>query len=178
MKIGVMSDSHQNLKYLKGVAEYLVNECQVDMLIHLGDDYADAEVLEDRGVPVLKVPGVYDPEYLEPGITNRLIEPLGDLRVMISHTVESHANDQPGDLVPEEVIRDRKADIFLYGHSHLYDISREKGILYFNPGHLQKVDKKRGKPPTFGLLTIDGKKATAEIIGMKKEKILGAEFEL
>jgi len=57
MKIGVLSDSHNNLSYLKEAASWLIEKKRVDLLVHLGDDMEDARILEEFGVRVLKVPG-------------------------------------------------------------------------------------------------------------------------
>ncbi|HIH97334.1 MAG TPA: YfcE family phosphodiesterase, partial [Thermoplasmata archaeon] len=73
MKIGVLSDSHGEAEGLERAAK-LLNEIGEDVLIHLGDDSADAKALEKHKIKVIKVPGVFEPAYEDPSIPNRLIE--------------------------------------------------------------------------------------------------------
>lgn len=177
MKIGVISDSHRNLNYLRKAADYLVKKEGVDWVVHLGDDYTDSEILKEYGVKTLAIPGVYDPEYKEPEIVNRVIEEFGDLKVMISHTVKSHDNDKAGDLVPEEVIANKEVDIYLFGHTHIYDLYLKDNILYLNPGHLKEEDIK-GKPASFSLLEIEGKEVDVKIIRLDGEIVKEGRFTL
>ncbi len=153
MRLGLLSDTHQNIEDLRLAIDRLLSE-DVECLVHLGDDFQDAETFDEFEIDsVIKVPGVYDPEYSDRTIPHRLIENLGGYRVMFSHTMESHPNDFPEDLKPEECAAGGEIDILLYGHTHVPSIDVRKSILHVNPGHLKKSDKK-GHPPTYGLLEI------------------------
>ena len=174
MKIGVMSDSHGNIEYVRKAAEYIM-EAEVDYIIHLGDDYYDARILDNLPVNVIKVPGVYEAIYQDASVPNRLVENIAGLRVLITHTKDSHRNDLPQDRKPEEYIASRKIDIVLFGHSHSFGAKLEGGILVVNPGHL-KTEDKRGEA-TFALLDIN-KDVTVTILNMKQEVKLEASFEL
>jgi len=174
VKIGVMSDSHGNIEYVRKAAEYIM-EAEVDYIIHLGDDYYDARILDNLPVNVIKVPGVYEALYQDASVPNRLVEDIAGLRVLITHTKDSHRNDLPHDKMPEEYIASRKVDIVLFGHSHSFGAKLEGGILMVNPGHLKTKDK-RGEA-TFVLLDIN-KDVTVTILNMKQEVKLEASFEL
>lgn len=56
MKVGVVSDRHGNLAYLKRAAERLSQE-DVEIIIHLGDDFKDTNILSEFDVKVLRVRG-------------------------------------------------------------------------------------------------------------------------
>ena len=174
MKIGIMSDSHGNIEYVRKAAEYMM-EAEVEYIIHLGDDYYDARILDILPVNVVKVPGVYEAVYQDASVPNRLVENIAGLRVLITHTKDSHRNDLPQDRKPEEYIASRKIDIVLFGHSHSFGAKLEGGILVVNPGHL-KTEDKRGEA-TFALLDIN-KDVTVTILNMKQEVKLEASFEL
>ena len=174
MKIGIMSDSHGNIEYVRKAAEYIM-EAEVDYIIHLGDDYYDARILDNLPANVIKVPGVYEAVYQDASVPNRLVEDIAGLRILITHTKDSHRNDLPYDKMPEEYIASRKVDIVLFGHSHSFGAKLEGGILMVNPGHLKTGDK-RGEA-TFALLDIN-KDVTVTILNMKQEVKLEASFEL
>ena len=78
MKIGVMSDSHGNIGYVRQAAEYMM-EAEVEYVIHLGDDYYDARILDNLPTNVIKVPGVYEAIYQEASVPNRLVEDIAGL---------------------------------------------------------------------------------------------------
>ncbi|HAW50416.1 TPA: hypothetical protein DCX16_05670 [bacterium] len=175
MKIGVVSDSHKNLSYLRKALGYL-KDFSVDMVIHLGDDYTDSVILGEYNIKNIRIPGVYDPEYMDNNIKNRIIERINELSILISHTKASHKNDQEGDIIPEEVINKKEADIVLYGHSHLYEIKKEGEIIYFNPGHLQEIGAK-GRSATFGMLELkENEIIICSIFDLNKNCIIKEEF--
>jgi hypothetical protein len=168
MKLGVLSDSHNNLKNLERAGEILVKEYGVEILIHLGDDYEDAKILEKFKVKLIKVPGVYSSFYQNPEIPNRRIEEFEGVKILISHMENSHQNDLPTDLTPEEIIEKKLVDLVLVGHTHIPKIEEREGVFILNPGHLQEEDKK-GFPPSFGL--VDLKKKLVQIIQLSDKKI-------
>jgi putative phosphoesterase len=173
IKIGLVSDSHGNLDNLRRAAEILVNQ-KVDLIIHLGDDYDDAKILESLGIEIIKIPGVFSDYYKNSKIPNRLIKQFGNFRVLLTHTLASHENDLPGDLKPEELIEKKKIEAIFYGHTHIPRIHQEKGILCINPGHLKKEDKK-GYPASFALLDI-GEKIKAKILTLNGKEIARINF--
>ena len=174
MKIGIMSDSHGNIEYVRQAAEYMM-EAEAEYIIHLGDDYYDARILDILPVNVIKVPGVYDAVYPDASVPNRLVEDIAGLKILITHTKDSHRNDLPHDKMPGEYIASGKVDMVLFGHSHSFCVKLEGGILMVNPGHL-KTEDKRGEA-TFAILDIN-KDVTVTILNMKQEVKLEASFQL
>jgi putative phosphoesterase len=173
MKIGVLSDSHNNLSYLKEAASWLIEEKRVDLLVHLGDDMEDARILEEFGVRVLKVPGVFEAYYQDPGVKNRIVEEFEGKKILLSHTEEVHRNDPPPhvkELIrPEELVLKKEVDIALFGHTHIPKIEEKGGVLILNPGHL-KLEDKKGYAPSFGIVDLHGR--TLEVITLEKKVVI------
>jgi len=167
MKIGIVSDSHGEVENLKDAVDWLVDG-GAEKIIHLGDDYDDAEGLK---IEVIRVPGVFSRYYKDPEIPNRRIEEIEGWRVLLTHTEQSHENDLPTDIKPEEVIERREVELVLCGHTHIPKIEEKGGILYINPGHLKKKDKK-GYPPSFASVEFTREKVDAKIIDLKSKEII------
>lgn len=164
MKIAVFSDSHGNLDNLQKAVGKATKE-GAEILIHLGDDYKDAQSLENFALQVIKVPGVYDQEYTERNIPHRLIKEFGKVGFLITHTPSSHENDFSSDIKPEEVSAKKEVKVVLYGHTHIPKIEEKESIYWINPGHLKKEDKK-GHRPSFALLEITNGEIKPKIINL------------
>lgn len=175
MKIGVMSDSHGNIEYVRKAVECMMEE-EVDYIIHLGDDYYDTRILDILPVNVIRVPGIYEAVYKDVSVPNRLVEDIADLKVLITHTKNSQRNDLPNDIKPEEYIVSRKIDIVLFGHSHSFYARVEDGILMVNPGHLKAEGK--GGEATFAILDISNRNIDVKMVNIKKEVKRLANFQL
>jgi hypothetical protein len=147
-----------------------LKEIGANVLIHLGDDSEDTKVLDRYRVKVIKVPGVFELAYKNPSIPNRLIKQFEGWKILITHTSISHPNDLLIDLKPEELVEKRRVDGVLYGHTHIPKIEIRKGILFLNPGHLKKQDKK-GFPSTFGLLEIKEREIKTQVIDLKGKQM-------
>jgi len=178
MKIGVISDSHKNIEYLRNAIDHLKDIEKVDEIIHLGDDYSDIDQIKGpllsflfKFTPIIRVPGVYDPEYKDPKIMNRAMIEHDGWKFFLSHTLTKHENDLPEDIDPELASTSLGVDVFLYGHTHIPKIEEKGRIFYINPGHL-KDDDKRGFPPSFAVLDIAKEEIKVKIIGLKDKKVL------
>ena len=149
MKIGVVSDTHGLLR--PEVAPALAG---VERILHLGD-VGKASVLEalEKIAPVTAVRGNVDrdgacgklPETEVLLLEGRYIYMLHDLKTL-------HLDPAAG-----------KFAAVLFGHTHVPNFYRKKGVLYFNPGSCGP--RRFELPVTVGVLTIgaDGELA-AEII--------------
>ncbi len=163
MKIMVISDTHEDLAAIAGVLDFLKTE-KIDRIIHLGDYYDDADLIERQGYDLVKVPGTWDTCYYpSPEVSNRKFIEIGGWKLFLSHTPESHYNDRADDIKPETIIHRGDADIFLYGHTHRAEIKRKNGMVFINPGHMSS-DENRGCPLTYALLEIGTDEMTASIM--------------
>jgi putative phosphoesterase len=150
MLVGVVSDTHGNREGMLRLAERL-KSLGVQTLLHLGDDYRDMNTLSQAGLRVIGVPGVFCPEYREPGIPNRQIVEMDGVKLLLTHTETRHHYDNPQDLDPE--LACYEVDAVLFGHTHVPGLEERQGVAWINPGHLRhRTD--RGHPPTFALLHI------------------------
>ena len=161
--IAVVSDTHGNLEGLRNAVREITSRYTIDLFVHLGDNYEDAEVFDEFGYDYLRVPGVFHDLYADRRVPNRLVERLAGWTFMLSHTPESHPHDLSGDPRPEALQASRKIDVLLFGHLHVPSIEVEKGVLRVNPGHLKDGDK-RGFASTYALLDVGKDLIKARII--------------
>jgi len=149
MKIGVISDTHGLFR--PEVAPALAG---VDRILHLGD-VGKPSILEDLAkiAPVTAIRGNVDreghcsklPETEVVLIEGRYIYMLHDLGTL-------HLDPAAG-----------KFSAVLFGHSHIPNFYKKKGVLYFNPGSCGP--RRFELPITVGLLKIDEEgELEAEII--------------
>lgn len=141
MIIGVMSDTHGNRVLMHRVAERMVSEHHVDVIFHLGDDYADGEELRSAGCPVRGVPGLWCKEYHNPQVPNTIVEDFGGIRIACAHADQ----DVRGAAA--------RAAIILTGHTHESGIRKTGKAVRLNPGHL-KAKAHRGRPASYALITL------------------------
>lgn len=168
MLVGIVSDSHGNVDAVRQAAARF-QAAGVDYAIHLGDDYSDIGPLQEAGLSIIAVPGVYCPEYSDPLIPNRRVETLGGVKVLLSHTPSRHRNDQPGDLDPEAEASE--VSVVLYGHTHIPALAERQGTLWVNPGHLKTSDAK-GYPPSYALMHLTPENVTVKIVALETGDVL------
>ena len=127
MRIVILSDTHcmvndaiERLRLLKP-----------DVLIHLGDHTADAEQIHAAvpGIPMYCVKGNCDPYSKEPA--ERVLEFAGH-RIFAVHGHRFGVKD--GLLRLYYAGLEHRADIILYGHTHVADVAEKDGVLVLNPG--------------------------------------------
>jgi len=148
-KIGVVSDTHGLLR--PEVAPALTG---VERILHLGD-VGRASVLQglEQIAPVTAIRGNVDKEGPCSELPETEVVLIADRYVYMLHDLKTlHLDPAAG----------RFAAV-LFGHTHVPNFYRRKGVLYFNPGSCGP--RRFELPVTVGLLTIreDGEFA-AEII--------------
>jgi hypothetical protein len=152
MKIGVVSDTHGLLR--PEVAPALAG---VERILHLGD-VGKASILDELAkiAPVTAVRGNTDrsgpcgelPETDVVLVADRYVYMLHDLSTL-------HLDPAAG-----------KFAAVLFGHSHVPNFYRRKGVLYFNPGSCGP--RRFELPVTVGILTVrDDGEFEAEIVKLR-----------
>lgn len=142
MKIGIISDTHRNRALHESVLNLLLT-FGVSKIYHLGDDYMDSELEIEYGLEVVRVPGLYCPEYREGTVDKVAYDTVQGVSVVLAHDFKDISES------------DRQChDIVLYGHTHKQEMRVENGRLYLNPGHL-KSDSDKGRPPSYATLAVD-----------------------
>ena len=127
MRIGVISDTHRDRKFVKRIENIFFD---VDMIIHLGDNVEDVLQIEKfyRG-PVINVKGNCD---FSVSVPSERIEILKGKKFFITH---GHRYDVKYDLSRLKYrALEEEADIVLFGHTHLSKVIYESGIWFVNPG--------------------------------------------
>ena len=134
MRIGVISDTHDNARNVARIVEVL-REARVERVIHTGDitRAATLRMLAEIAVPVFGVFGNNDRDRgalaeVAAELGFELAEPPLELhwagrRITVVHDRRAH---------PELALGTR--DVLLHGHDHRYSLERVNGTLIFNPG--------------------------------------------
>lgn len=165
MKIGIVSDTHGNYELLETAVDWLIRKHKISMLYHLGDDYDDVRYLGDRFLEIVQVPGIYDERYKNGSLPAKSFETVLGLSILLAHSYEKN-------VTKEDV---QRSDIIIYGHTHREELKLADGKLFINPGHLKgPLDK--NMPPTFALLTVQDRNASAAIYGMNFKPVRAIEL--
>ena len=142
MKILVLSDSHQIMKYMVEAVELE----HPDYVIHLGDCVGDAQDLQKHYpmLPIAFVRGNCDFFDLEE--ETKLTEYDG-VRILITH---GHKYGVKSGLLRYLLAaKENQVDIALFGHTHCAYCENESGIWMVNPGSCGA-----GARPTYAIIEI------------------------
>lgn len=133
MKLGIMSDSHDNIPNVKLAVE-LFNKHGVDLVVHAGDFIAPFAIdsLAELDCRVVGVFGNNDGERI---VLAKKFELIGEVHPNLASATLGEKNIAVMHF-PELAIPIAKSgdyDIVVYGHTHKIDIQKEKSLL-LNPG--------------------------------------------
>ncbi|MFZ7119363.1 MAG: metallophosphoesterase family protein [Eubacteriaceae bacterium] len=144
MKIGIISDSHGNIKNIKKAVNQLG---EVDYIFHLGDNVIDAlKIKEMVNYPVRYVKGNTD--YTKD--IEDLIVDIGNKRFLLTHGHKYGIKNSLQRLYYKAV--ENEIDVVLFGHSHIPYYEEIEGVMFINPG---SIGDKRWQPKeTYVLLEI------------------------
>ena len=149
--IGIMSDTHGNTGLMFRAADAMTDTWNASVIIHLGDDYADAQSLAYAGHDVRSVPGLWCDAYRDPSIPKQRVEAFDGVSVGFAHADK--------DLRYTE----RAASIVLVGHTHHAALEHIGRTLHMNPGHLAKSTS-RGHTASYAVLDIQEDRVDARIV--------------
>jgi putative phosphoesterase len=148
MKIGVVSDTHGLFR--PEVAKALAG---VERILHLGD-VGKISILEELAkiAPVTAVRGNVDREGACSKLPETEVTLIADRYVYMLHDLNTlHLDPAAG-----------KFAAVLFGHSHVPNFYRRKGVLYFNPGSCGP--RRFELPVTVGLIEVDGAEFVPRIV--------------
>ncbi len=146
MRIGVMSDSHGNMRVVMQALEKMGS---IDLLLHAGDHYQDAQMVKEIvSYPVIAVGGNCDLMTVTP---REHIGEYGGKRIMLVHGHQYAVKRYLTGL--QAHAQKSKVDIVVFGHTHIPWSQVVKGIFLLNPGSV--AYPRYGGVKTFGLLIID-----------------------
>ena len=143
MKIGVVSDTHNNLKNIEIIIN-LFNEIKVPIVIHTGD-ISNANTLEQFSKLNSKLIGVYgNNDRNELGLEEvaqknkfQFQDPPRKLSLLDKEIVIFHEPDKIDQFLSENKL----IDVVLYGHTNRYENNTRNGVLFFNPGESAGMQK-------------------------------------
>lgn len=144
MRIAVISDTHRHSYELNQVLRLIQD---TDMLIHLGDNVEDVEVIQNgyKG-KIINVRGNCDFISL---VSSERLEEIEGMRILITH---GHKYNVKSDLLRLKYrAKEVEANIVLFGHTHEAMELYEEGIWFVNPGSLALP---RGKYKSFAIIEI------------------------
>lgn len=147
MRIIVISDSHNAV--LNSHIESMKKEGIFDLLIHLGDNYRDADKFAQRLNidKVYKVFGNCDFYYTNDGTV--LEEVIEGKKIIMTHGHKYNVKVGLSKIL--EFAKEKNADLVLYGHTHKALNQMMDNILFFNPG---STTHPREGSPSFGIINI------------------------
>jgi putative phosphoesterase len=148
MLIGVISDTHGNLKLMHHVAGMLAPT--TEMIYHLGDNYVDAEELGMSGHTVRAVPGLWCEEFHNHRVPNCIIESIDGISISCAHAPQVFSGPA------------YDAAIIMMGHTHVAMIDKQGKSIMLNPGHL-KAPMDRGQRPSYATIDLQDKKVDIAI---------------
>ena len=143
MRIGVVSDTHNNLKNIEKIIN-LFNEEKVELVIHTGD-IANVKSLNKFSNLQSEMIGVYgNNDRNEMGIKEaacsnnfKIKEPPNILTLCNRNIAIFHEPD----CIDDFLIENKNTNIVIHGHTHRYRNEIKNGVLFFNPGECAGIRK-------------------------------------
>ncbi len=163
MKIGLLSDSHGNIAFIKKAGQYLKEKARVDLIVHLGDECDDIDALDGIGIEIIKIPGLFSSCYHDPAVPNRIIKDIAGIKILMTHCSSPHANDLAIDKDPQTLIAENGIKAVFYGHTHIQKAEVKDGVVWINPGHMRE-SKDKGNFASFAVVEIKGAELLVDII--------------
>ena len=160
MKIGVVSDTHNNLKNIEIIIN-LFNDLEVPIVIHTGD-ISNANTLEKFSRLNSELIGVYgnndrnEPRLKEVAQRNnfKFQEPPRRLSLLDREIVIFHEPDNIDRFLSEN----KSINVVLYGHTHRYENEIKNGVLFFNPGESAGMQKGSNAIGILDLMSLEAKR--------------------
>ena len=158
MRIGVFSDSHGDISAAKRFFDSLA---PLDCLFHLGDYAADGVKLSKLfSCPVYAVRGNCD--YRSDMPLERIVD-LSGKRFLLLHGHQYYYIDAL--LYRGEEVH---ADMVLYGHTHMPDLSADGARLMLNPGSLSRP--RGGSVESCALILLEGNELNVRFVNADTAK--------
>ncbi len=136
MIIGVVSDTHNNLKNVNEIIS-IFNKKKLELVIHTGDitNATTLEKFSDLNCPLV---GVYGNNDLNENglleVANRYGFLFKNPPLVIKENQRSIAIFHEPELIDDFLSKNKKIDIVLHGHTHRYRNETKNNVLLFNPG--------------------------------------------
>lgn len=154
MRIGVISDSHGNIKSIK---DALKDMGKIDLLIHLGDYVKDAIKIEkDYNIKVIFVKGNTD---RIKDVDEEQVLDIKGRKIFLTHGHKYNIKHNLQTLFYKS--KEKDVDIVLFGHTHIPLYQKHEDIIFLNPGSVG--DKRCEMYESYAIMEIDEKEIKIEI---------------
>ncbi len=134
MKIGIISDTHDNLPQIKKAVE-IFNQEKVELVLHAGDFVSPFTFLEFKNLncPLKGVFGNNDGDEL---YLQEKFEGIGEIYPAPYETIIDHKNIimLHKEKLIDALTESQKYDVIIYGHTHRTDLHKIGKTLIINPG--------------------------------------------
>jgi len=134
MKIGIISDTHDNLPQIKKAVD-IFNREKVEMVLHAGDFVSPFTFLEFKNLscPLKGVFGNNDGDKL---YLQEKFKGIGEIYPVPYNTEINHKNIimLHKEKLIDALAESQKYDVIIYGHTHRIDLRKIGKTLIINPG--------------------------------------------
>lgn len=147
MRIIAFSDSHGLIYSVVKMIERTLSN--TDLYIFCGDGQGDVEdaMLQFPDIKVVMAKGNCDYFSQLPGVA--LTEAMGK-KIVVTHGHIQGINYDTAEI--EQLARENRASLLLYGHTHCRECRYRDGIYYVNPGSLALP--RDGQPPSYAIIDV------------------------
>ncbi|MFP4698592.1 MAG: metallophosphoesterase [Eubacteriales bacterium] len=148
MKILVISDTHGKLNRVEKVLKTITD---IDRIIHLGDLEKDAKELELTKPYIIDyIPGNCD--FYSNTSRDKIIS-FGEHKIWLTHGHQYNVKWEYETIMKMAI--QKKANIILFGHTHIPYLKQESKLVLMNPGSLSQP--RGGFRPSYGIIDFDSK---------------------
>jgi uncharacterized protein len=157
MKILVISDTHGEIDKARVVIE---NSNDIDLIIHLGDYFRDAEKLSSM-FPAIPIEYIYgNSDFMIGDVPAEKILEFKGKRIFITH---GHRYSVKWDY--DKLCRkaeEMHADLLLFGHTHVADLVEKDNYFLVNPGSIS--DPRSDSNESYAVIELNEKKIEPKLV--------------
>lgn len=147
MKVLIVSDTHGRDKYLFQTLQRVI---PIDLMIHLGDFGSSEDFIKSMAnCPVEMISGNND---IFNSLPKEKIIKIGNYTVYLTHGHRYGVYYSTNQI--KEAARARKADIVMFGHTHIPMIDISDDIWAINPGSMA-LPRQSNRIPTYIIMDLD-----------------------
>lgn len=175
MKLAIISDTHDHMKLMAKVTDYL-NQEHIDLLVHCGDwDMPfTMRAFAHAAFPIKSVLGNGDPDIQKFQYQLQNLPILKNTQINIQPEMQDfvvdgkrfavfHGDDKS---VSKLIIESQLYDVYCTGHNHTYNIEKKGKTLVINPGSFIGYKVEIGEEPVY-MVVYNTQTDTAQTIDLK-----------
>ena len=160
MLVGVVSDTHNNLKNIEQII-YLFNKEEITLVVHTGD-IANSKSLEKFSALNANLIGVYgNNDRNELGLNDIAIQnnfQFQEPPSLVTLCEKNIAIFHEPDKITNFLLENKDVDIVIHGHTHRYRHEIVNDVLLFNPGESAGMQKGKNAIGIINLKNLETKR--------------------